>query len=78
MRGLVKKFQRPKGKSIFQKYQEKAGVPRNVMILDCKTRWGSTYEMCERTLSQKHAIKLAEDDVDLDIRATAKVSNSNV
>ena len=60
-------------KAIFTKYQKQAGVPMNSMVLDCETRWGSVYTMLERALQQKQAIKLAEDDPDLNIVAESKV-----
>ncbi|RXG61778.1 Zinc finger BED domain-containing protein 4 [Armadillidium vulgare] len=74
LRKLVRKLQKPKAKAIFKKYQIQAGVPHNVLILDCETRWGSTLTMIERALEQKQGIKLAEDDPELVIMADSKMT----
>jgi len=74
LRNLVKKLKTKNGKCLFQKYQDQAGVPKNAMILSCETRWKSEYLMFERAEQQKQAIKLAEDDEDLNLPVTAKLT----
>ena len=68
---LVKKLQTDRGKNLFNVYQQQAGVPQNFMYLSGETRWKSEYVKLERAEQQKEAIKLAEDDEELDLRMTA-------
>ena len=69
MRKLGKKLRRPKMAAIFRKYQLRAGIATNSMLLDCDTQWGSVYTMLQRAQEQKSAIKLGEDDAELNIVA---------
>ena len=73
LRSLVKKLQTVKGKNMFKIYQQRAGVPQNFMSLSGETRWKSEYVMLERAEQQKDALKLAEDDEELDLPVTAKL-----
>ena len=59
--------------AIFKTYQLQAGIATNSMLLDGETRWGSVYTMLQRAQEQKSAIKLAEDDSELNIVADSKV-----
>lgn len=74
LRTLVKKLKSKNGKKIFLEYQERANVPKNSMILSGETRWKSEYLMFERAEQQKQAIKLAEDDEELSLTVSAKLT----
>uniref|UniRef100_A0A915ISU5 Transposase n=1 Tax=Romanomermis culicivorax TaxID=13658 RepID=A0A915ISU5_ROMCU len=54
---IVKKTRTPRGKQILRQAQEREESRQNVLILDQPTRWSSTYNMIERFLSQKLAIR---------------------
>jgi hypothetical protein len=74
LRALVKKMKTVNGKHIFKGYQARAGVPQNAMILSGETRWKSEFLMMERAVQQKPAIKLAEDDENLQLQTQAKLT----
>ncbi|XP_078695029.1 E3 SUMO-protein ligase ZBED1-like [Branchiostoma floridae x Branchiostoma belcheri] len=50
------------GKIVLKEKQEALGLPCNSLILDCKTRWNSTYLMVERFVRQYPAIVSATLD----------------
>ena len=54
---LVAHFHRsPKSMSKLREKQKLLGLPEHQLIIDCITRWGSTYEMLKRSIEQQQAI----------------------
>ena len=70
----MKKLQTVKGKKGFKVYQQRTGVSQDSMSLSGETRWKSEHVMLERAEQQKDALKLAEDDEELDLPVTAKLT----
>ncbi|XP_078574851.1 E3 SUMO-protein ligase ZBED1-like [Branchiostoma floridae x Branchiostoma japonicum] len=50
------------GKLVLKEKQEGLNVPANSLLLDCKTRWNSTYLMIERFIQQYPAVMAATMD----------------
>lgn len=74
VRKLAILLRRPKAKRLFEAYQKQANVPLNILLCDVATRWNSVYVMLQRCFEQKPAIKLAEDDEELNFTQACRVS----
>ena len=56
-KGLVNHFKRSVYVNIeLERRQHQMGIASNKLIIDCPTRWNSTYDMFERLLEQRLAI----------------------
>ena len=71
---MVKILKKPKAKAAFRKVQTRQRLPENNMVLDCETRWGSTFDMCVRFFEQKIAITLLNVQGDISLPPNATVS----
>ena len=61
-------------KRLFEAYQKEANVPLLILLYDVITHWNSVYVMLQRCFEQKPALKLAEDDEELNFTQACRMS----
>ena len=73
-KGLVNHFRRSVNVNIeLEKRQQQMGIATNKLIIDCPTRWNSTYDMFERLLEQRLAIYAVLHDQTITKSSDARV-----
>ena len=73
-KGLVNHFRRSVNVNIeLEKRQRQMGIATNKLIIDCPTRWNSTYDMFERLLGQRLAIYAVLHDQTITKSSDARV-----